>query len=130
MSMLLWKLLINAGLALGCGAWGAYLFEPDTPVERRIVWLTPAVLFGAVWLYDVVRKRRGLLPPLIARLVRFEQRSLHDILAKLSSRERRELSRRFSAGTESADTMISIQRKRRRPPGSHLVAVAAFFWGQ
>ncbi len=119
--LFLLKGVINAIFAVVAGWWATYVFEPTSPAEYRILYLIPAVLFGIGYLYDILRKRTSLLPPVITRIVKFEKASFQDTLAHLSRKQRRELGELF-AGTgddapEAGDdghTMMTIHPTRGR----------------
>ena len=112
--LFLLKGVINAIFAVAAGWWATYVFEPTSPVEYRILYLIPAVLFGIGYLYDILRKRTSLLPPVITRIVKFEKASFQDTLAHLSRKQRRELGELFAGTGDDDNTMMTLHSTRGR----------------
>ena len=78
------KAAISLGLALGCGLWAIYVFEPPDAAGQKFLWLISFGFFGAGLLYDLARKRDALLPPVIAQIIGLQRRSYQDMLRQLS----------------------------------------------
>jgi len=90
------------------------VFEPTSPAEYRVLYLIPALLFGAGYLYDIFRKRTSLLPPVITRIVTFERASFQETLAHLSRKQRRELGKLFAGTGGDGQTMMTLHPTRGR----------------
>ncbi len=113
-NLFIWKGLISAMFAFAAGWWATYVFEPTEPEEYRVLYLIPAVLFGIGYLYDVVRKRTSLLPPVITKIVKFEKASFHETLSHLSREQRSELGKLFAGSSDDAQTMMAVHPTRGR----------------
>ncbi|MCP4374804.1 MAG: hypothetical protein GY794_01285, partial [bacterium] len=112
-NILILKGLISAIFVFAAGWWASYIFEPTTTEEYRVLYLIPALLFGVGFLYDLVRKRTSLLPPVITRIVKFEKASFHETLSHLSRKQRSELGKLFAGSSDSDDaqTMLTMHPK-------------------